>query len=289
MVYRNARIKLSTGQICWREAGDDHLPVILLLHGSWHDGSQWDETIELLSENFHCFSLDLLGFGNSIALTTPMSIQTEVDCLHEFLTALKLRSIYLVGHSLGGWIATSYALQYPELIRGIITIAPEGFSLTNWQKYTHLTKLVLANPIVFSLWCYGLQAIASISDNAQPAQPLAKRQTDWDLFRQYPATCQIFFQRTTAVINRELVTDRLRQLRMPILVLQNELDQQSTIIQSQAFAKAVRQSEYKLIADSAASSEDRLSSGLCLQVSSEIKDFIDRVQLKIDREEIELW
>jgi pimeloyl-ACP methyl ester carboxylesterase len=282
MVYHNARIKLAAGQICWREAGDSNLPVVILLHGSWHDGSQWDDTIELLSKSFHCFALDLLGFGNSIAPETPMSIQTEVDCLHEFLTALNLGSIYLVGHSLGGWIATSYALKHPELIRGIITIVPEGFSLTNWKQYSYFTKLILANPLMLSLWCNGLEAIASISDNARL---FARKQTYWDFFRQYPATCQIFFQRSTAVINRELVADRLGQLRMPLLVLQNELDQKATMIQSQAFAKAVRQSEYKLITNA----EATISSGLCSQVSSEIKDFIDRVQLKIDREEVELW
>jgi pimeloyl-ACP methyl ester carboxylesterase len=282
MVYHNARIKLTAGQICWRESGDSNSPVVILLHGSWHDGSQWDEVIESLSESFHCFALDLLGFGNSIAPETSMSIQTQVDCLHEFLTALKLRPVYLVGHSLGAWIATSYALKYPELVRGIITIAPEGFSTTNWQQYSSFTKLILANSVIFSLWCNGLQVFSSISDNARP---LTKRQTYWNFFRQYPATCQIFFQRSAAVISDELVADRLGQLRMPLLVLQNELDQKSTIIQSQAFAKAVRQSEYKLITDAEATRSSELSP----QVGLEIRDFIDRVQLKIDREEVELW
>ena len=96
MVDRSSRIKLSAGQIFWREAGDDRRPVVIFLHGSWHDRTQWESAIELSSKKFHCLAIDLLGFGNSIALRTPDSIEMEVDCLHEFLTALKLRSVYLV-------------------------------------------------------------------------------------------------------------------------------------------------------------------------------------------------
>ena len=136
MVARTSRIKLSAGKIFWREAGDDRLPVVIFLHGSWYDSTQWENSLGILSKNFHCLAIDLLGFGNSTAIRTPNSIEMEVDCLHEFLTTLKLRRVYLVGHSLGAWIAVSYALKYPDSVTGIVAISPEGFSLKNWQSST---------------------------------------------------------------------------------------------------------------------------------------------------------
>ena len=140
MVARSSRIKLSAGQIFWHEAGEDRRPVVIFLHGSWHDNTQWSSAIEILSQNFQCLAIDLLGFGNSTALQTPTSIEMEVDCLHEFLTTLKLRRVYLVGHSLGAWIAVSYALKYPQVVAGVVVISPEGFSLNNWQQYHFTTN-----------------------------------------------------------------------------------------------------------------------------------------------------
>jgi pimeloyl-ACP methyl ester carboxylesterase len=281
MVDHNSRIKISAGQLSWHEAGDAHHPVVIFLHGSWDDSNQWDEIIKPLSKKFHCFAIDLLGFGNSVATEMPDSIDVEVECLHEFLTTLKLRPIYLVGHSLGGWVAVSYTLKYPEFVQGVVAISPEGFSI-NWQQYGQFTQWLLAHPRLFKFWLNGLDMIASISDGANP---LVKKQDYWSFFQKFPTTCRLLFQRPIADIQRDLVANRLLQFRRPFLVLQSDADDASIIAQSQAYAKAVRKSEYKVIKDTG---EVTLPESL-LQITQEIHSFFDRVQIQIDREETELW
>jgi pimeloyl-ACP methyl ester carboxylesterase len=276
---RSSRIKLSAGQVFWREAGESHRPVLVFLHGSWHDSSQWQKIVEPLSKNFHCFAIDLLGFGNSTAIETPTSIETEVNCLDEFLHALKLRPVYLIGHSLGAWIAVSYTLKYPDLVQGVVAISPEGLSLTSLQQYSRSTKWLLAYPWLFKLWLKGLTVITSVSDGAYP---LVKSQTYWSFFQKFPITCNLFFQRSRKEIYNELVVDRLSQFRTSFLVLQSDLADRSTIDQSQAYAKAVRKSEYRSIQDTG-------SQESALQIVREIQGFLDRIQTKIDREEVELW
>jgi pimeloyl-ACP methyl ester carboxylesterase len=282
MVDRSSRIKLSAGQICWHEAGDSHRPVLIFLHGSWHDRRQWQQIVEPLSKNFHCFALDLLGFGNSIAIETPTSIAIEVDCLHEFLTALKLDQVYLIGHSLGAWIAINYTLKYPDLVRGVVTISPSGFSLAGLHNYGHLTKWLLAHPWLFRLWLNGLQVITSISDGANP---LAKSQSHWSYLSKFPTTCKLFFGRSRQEISQELFADRLNNFRQPLFVIQSGADERKIIEESQACAQAVSKSEYKLIQESGLISRQELP----IQIALEIQGFIDRVQTKIDREEVELW
>lgn len=281
MVDLSSRIKLSTGQIFWDEAGDTRRPAIVFLHGSWHDRRQWQDIIHQTRQHFHCLAPDLLGFGNSVATRTPTSIEMEVAHLHEFLSTLKLHPVYLVGHSLGAWIAASYTLKYPDLVRGVVAISPEGFSLTGWQKYSPLTKLLLAHPVLFKLWLKGLEATISISDGAYP---LVRSQAYWQYLSQFPTTCHLLFQRSNREIRQELVADRLAQFKSQLLVLQIDRDDRFTIEQSQAYANSVRQSEYKSIKDPDPDSPD---SGR--QIAREIQAFIERVQLKIEREEIELW
>jgi pimeloyl-ACP methyl ester carboxylesterase len=282
MVYRSSRIKLSAGQIFWREAGDYGCPIAIFLHGSWHDNSQWEDSIDLLSKNFHCFALDLVGFGNSIVTQTPDSIELEVDCLHDFLTALKLDRVYLVGHSLGAWIAMSYALKYPDFVRGVVVISPEGFSLPSWKQYGRMTTLLLSQPWLFKLWLKGLEVIVSIGDNADP---LAKSQAYWTCFNKFPTTCKLLFQRSSQEIRQELVVDNLSKFRPPLLVLQSDIAAQSVIDIIQTCVRAVRKSEFKLITVSDSSSSQELT----IQATKEIQLFLDRIQVQIDREEVELW
>jgi pimeloyl-ACP methyl ester carboxylesterase len=281
MVDRSSRIKLSAGQIFWHEAGDNRRPVLIFLHGSWHDRTQWDIAIALLSKNFHCLALDLLGFGNSIAIATPNSIEMEVDCLHEFIVALKLRQVNLIGHSLGAWIAVSYALKYPNLVKGVITISPEGFSGANWQD-RFATKWLLSHPLLFKLWLNSLNVVTSIGDGAEP---LTKSLAYWSFFKKFPTTCRLLFQRSNREIRRELVADRLAQFKLPLLILQSDRADRQTIEQSQSYARAVRTSEYKLIPESALTSPPESM----LKMSIEIQEFLDRLQLQSDREAAELW
>jgi len=281
MVDRTSRIKLSAGKIFWREAGDDRLPVVIFLHGSWYDSIQWENSIGILSKNFHCLAIDLLGFGNSTAIQTPNSIEMEVDCLHEFLTALKLHPVYLVGHSLGAWIAVSYTLKYPDLVRGVVTISPEGFSRADWNQYNQLTKWLLTYPWLLSLWLSGLKVIVSVSDGSYS---LAS-QAYWNYFNKFPTTCKLIFQRSSKEIRRELVADRLSQFRAPLLVLQSDSDLGSIVKQSQLYAQTVRNSEYKSIKDIDSTSSQKIST----QINREIQEFLDRIQTRVEREEIELW
>ncbi len=282
MVDRSSHIKISTGQVFWRESGDSENPVVIFLHGSWDDSKQWEKIVEPLSKNFHCFAIDLLGFGNSTATETPSSISIQVDCLHEFITTLKLRPAYLVGHSLGAWIAVSYTLKYPELVQGVVAISPEGFSLMYWQQYSQFTKWLLMRPWLSKLWMGGLKVLASISDGAYP---MVQHQPQWAMLDRFPTTYKLFFERSIESIAHELVAQRLSQFRKSFLVLQNEADDRLTIQQSQAYAKAVWKSEYHWIKNGEFVSSQETN----LQIALDIQDFIDRVETKIAREEIDLW
>jgi pimeloyl-ACP methyl ester carboxylesterase len=281
MLYRNSRMKLSTGQMFWREAGDQNRSILIFLHGSWHDSSQWEEVMESLSENFHCFALDLLGFGNSIP-TKPanMSISVEVDCLHEFLSTLNLDSVYLVGHSLGAWIAVDYTLKYPELVRGVVTIAPEGLSLTNWRKHDKFTLWLLAHPRMMRWWSLGLKLLVSVSDGAAH---LEKIQAHWQFFAIFPTTCKLFFERSNRVICSELLGERLANFRQPLLILQSDNEDPDVIEQSKAYARSVRGSEYKLIQNGELNETTRS----LRQVTREIHNFTSRINSKINPKEVQ--
>ncbi|WP_373539278.1 alpha/beta hydrolase [Chamaesiphon sp.] len=282
MVACSSRIKLSVGQISWREVGDARLPTVIFLHGSWHDRTQWQEAIAILSSSFHCLAIDLLGYGNSTAIETPTAISIEVDALHEFLTALKLHSVYLVGHSLGAWVALSYTLKFPDRVLGVVAISPEGSALPTWQQYGRSTIWLLSQPWLFTLWLRSLQILTSLGDGDVF---LAKSQAYWHFFTKFPTTCKLLFERSTGEIKLELITDRLAQIRSPLLVLNNENAALHTSESGEFSTRVVGKSKDKSI--------ERLnyafSSTATSYLTQEITAFVDRIQAQIDREEVELW
>lgn len=213
---RNARIKLSQGQIFWREVGQGR--TIVFLHGSWEDSSQWLPILERLSAAYHCLAPDLLGFGESERPRVPYSIALTVECLAEHLDALRLQRVYLVGHSLGGWVAASYALKHLDRVEGVVLLAPEGVQAEGlggrwWQA--RLLKLPLVG--------WGLRSLHSLRKifKLRRVEQLLQRQRQLLAF---PIACKLLFQRRRAAIRAEQLQEQLPWLKVPVLVLQGEQD-----------------------------------------------------------------
>lgn len=228
---RNSRVKLSLGHIFWHEVGLGQ--NLVFLHGSWDTSNQWLRTIEYLCPDYHCFAPDLLGFGDSERPNTSYSIDLEVECLAQYLNTLNLRQVYLIGHSLGSWVATSYALKYPDRVQGLVLLAPEGVNTSLRGRWQTAQWLTTQPPVAYWL----LRSI----------YPMAKwfgKETKIDellMFRNQlidsPVAMKLLFGRREAEIKAELLDAKLPELRTPLLLLQdsqNQTDASSSLCQSYA-------------------------------------------------------
>ncbi|HYC57482.1 MAG TPA: alpha/beta hydrolase [Candidatus Binatia bacterium] len=86
----------------------------------------WEDALPLLSERFHVFAPLLPGFGKSTGLE---AIDDQLDLvLHCFdvVEALGLQRPYVVGESLGGWLAAEMAALRPKEVGRLALAAPVG-------------------------------------------------------------------------------------------------------------------------------------------------------------------
>ncbi|MBD2679639.1 MULTISPECIES: alpha/beta fold hydrolase [Nostoc] len=241
-LFRNSRRKLSQGLLFWREAGGE-IPVVFL-HGAWNDSSEWLSVMESLAENFHCFAPDLLGFGESENPNIHHSIDLQVECLAEFLQAVKLEKVYLVGHSLGGWIAASYALKYPENVNGMVLLAPEGVQIAGQEEYCRkMRRLLNYSPLVVKLLRSLITLTKILGWHEKITQDLQLRQ---DLLR-YPIACQLLFKRRQAEIEAESLQKRLYMIEVPTLILQGGQDTPDALAKSQVYTQLIPKVELKMI------------------------------------------
>ena len=89
-------------------------PPLLLIHGLGGDADEWAFCFEPFSQSHRVIALDLLGFGRSDKPLIDYTIGGFVEVIEEFLRGLKIERAAVLGESLGGWIASAFALKFRE-------------------------------------------------------------------------------------------------------------------------------------------------------------------------------
>jgi pimeloyl-ACP methyl ester carboxylesterase len=125
MTPRSTLLNLGTGRptIQVLEAGEG-LPL-LFLHGAGGI-SGWEGVLPLLSQRFHVYAPLLPGFGQSTGLDF---LEDQYDLFahcFDLIEALNLDRPYVVGESLGGWMAAEMAALRPKEIGRLALAAPVG-------------------------------------------------------------------------------------------------------------------------------------------------------------------
>src|SRR5215510_5715348 len=98
-------------------------PALLLLHGGSAHAHWWDHIAAEFVREHRVLALDLRGHGDSDWVTPPAyEISDYVADLQEFITRLDLAPLVLVGHSLGGFIALTYATAHSAMLRALVVV-----------------------------------------------------------------------------------------------------------------------------------------------------------------------
>ncbi|MBM3138989.1 MAG: alpha/beta hydrolase [Chloroflexi bacterium] len=113
----------------YREWGDPRTKhAIVMLHGFAETSAAWDEATLDLAREFRVVAIDLRGHGQSeYAPDQDYTRATQVEDLELIVESIGLRSVTLVGHSMGGAAAICYAAEHPEIVTALVLIetAPE--------------------------------------------------------------------------------------------------------------------------------------------------------------------
>lgn len=94
---------------------------IVLLHSGGADLRDWMFVAPLLARHYKVVAFDGRGCGKS---PSPIEPANYVKDLLELLDHLEIDRATLVGHSMGGQIATDFALEYPDRVSKLVLVAP---------------------------------------------------------------------------------------------------------------------------------------------------------------------
>jgi pimeloyl-ACP methyl ester carboxylesterase len=112
------KVDTPSGSISYVEHGDG--PVALFVHGVLLNGYLWRHQLAQLGKLRRCIAVDILAHGNTeISASQDVSVTANAHMLAQFLDALKVDQVDLVGNDSGGGICQIFAALYPQRIRSL--------------------------------------------------------------------------------------------------------------------------------------------------------------------------
>jgi pimeloyl-ACP methyl ester carboxylesterase len=113
--------------------------TLLFIHGLGAYGQGWIKNFWVLRDNFRCLVPDLPGYGKSSAGIHSGKMSFYSAIMKELLDELGIKKISLAGHSMGGQIAITLALTFPDIIDRLFLLSPAGIETftepeTAWIK-----------------------------------------------------------------------------------------------------------------------------------------------------------
>ena len=116
-------------KIRYLESGKGAKKHVLFIHGLGSAADRWMKIPDELSSEFHSIAIDLPGFGES---DKPEKMNYTIDefrkIIVSFLKEIPIQNeqINLIGHSLGGYIASEIAIQNQDIVKQLVLIDSSG-------------------------------------------------------------------------------------------------------------------------------------------------------------------
>ena len=122
----------------WLAAGDVKVRAVraghgdttlVFLHGYLESLLSFHGPFDVLALHYRVVALDVPGFGLSDKPAGPYDLTSQTARLSDFLDRWTTGPVVLVGHSMGGELATSLALRRPDRVVALVLVSPAGYGL----------------------------------------------------------------------------------------------------------------------------------------------------------------
>jgi pimeloyl-ACP methyl ester carboxylesterase len=115
-------VETSYGALQVLDEGEPQGSPIVLIHGYTGSINWWGRLAPLLTADHRVIRVDLLGHGGSDKPSEGYSMENQANAIAEALSELGVSGATVVGHSLGGTVASALAEQSPELATRVVVV-----------------------------------------------------------------------------------------------------------------------------------------------------------------------
>ena len=140
-------MKIRTGSIETNHELIGEGDCLVLIHGFSDNLTMWYNQVPQFAKKHRVLAYDVRGHGSTEAPDDKISIDILAEDLYELLHALSIDKADVLGYSMGGRIASTFAIEHPDMIEGLILansgIPGSGFRLSEEEMKAMEEKEVL--------------------------------------------------------------------------------------------------------------------------------------------------
>jgi pimeloyl-ACP methyl ester carboxylesterase len=224
-----------------RESGPKTAPAVILLHGFGSSLHTWEAWAQALSRSMRVIRFDLPGAG--LTGPDPRGDYTDARAL-EILAALMDRlgvaRASLVGNSIGGRIAWTFAANHPARVDKLVLVAPDGFASPGFQygRAPEVPAFLGAMRYVLPKAILRMNLEPAYADSARLGDAVVTRYHDLMLVPGVRDAMLARMRQTVLQDPRPL----LKQIAAPVLLLWGEKDAMIPVANAQDYVKVLKQS-----------------------------------------------
>ena len=232
--------------IRYKDTGPKNAPVLLFLHGFGSSLQTWDNWAAQLDPHYRVIRLDLPGFG----LTGPSPVndyseEKDLATLTHFVDKLGIAELSVIGHSMGGKMAWTFAAAQGSRVKALVLMAPDGY-----PQAEDIGSKPYAMPAVMGLMKFFLPRYL-VRKSLEPAffdaTALDERLVDryQDMLRA-PGVRGAILERGQQTIYTDPVP-RLKKITAPTLLLWGQADRMIPSSNAQSYAGVLADSQTVLL------------------------------------------
>jgi pimeloyl-ACP methyl ester carboxylesterase len=234
----NDMVEVAGTRLHVRDDGAKTAPAIIMIHGFGSSLQTWEPWARLLEPKFRVVRFDLPGSG--LSSPDPHGDYRDartISILLALMDRLGIAKASLIGNSIGGRIAWTFAAEHPDRVDKLVLISPDGFASPGFD-YGHAPKV----PATLGLMRYVLPK-SLLRASLKPAYGDPSALTDQTVTRYYdlmlaPGVRQALLSRMQETV---LVDPRplLQRIKAPVLLLWGEHDGMIPFSNAQAYLQSL--------------------------------------------------
>lgn len=207
---------------------------VILLHGWLESWIPWMGTMKALSSRFKTYALDFWGFGESGKQGGTFTVRDYVEMVGQFMERLGIERAPIIGHSMGGTVSLSLAMEHPERVQQVAVVGSP----------------IVGDGLALFLRLAARRSLASMAYRVPGVLPLGVRLFSPLLARDWKTWYKMFeddLSRTTlesfhysiASLRHTDLRSRLEEIRVPTLGIYGRIDRIVDPRQREVLARGV--------------------------------------------------